>query len=107
MVATYFVEIMPTAYPWAVTLLALALAAGAALLTLRAGAALTGVFLAIELLAVLALVVAGLWHPTGNFVAVVMHPRIPDTAGQWVPVAIATMAMGAVNAAFATCGGNA
>jgi amino acid transporter len=106
MVATYFMEVMPTAYPWAVTLLALALAAGAALLALRAGAALTGVFLAIELLAVLALILAGLWHPTGSLAAVVMHPRIPDSAGHWVPVATAAMAMGAVSAAFATAGGN-
>jgi amino acid transporter len=106
MVSTYYMEIVPTAYPGAVTLLALALAAAAALLALRAGAALTGVFLAIELLAVLALIVAGLWHPAGSLVAAVMHPRIPDAAGQWVPVATATMAMGAVNAAFATAGGN-
>lgn len=106
MVATYFMEVMPTAYPWAVTLLSLALAAGAALLALRAGAALTGVFLGIELLAVIALTVAGLWHPTGSLAAVVMHPRIPDAAGRWVPVAAATMALGAVNTAFATAGGN-
>ena len=106
MVATYFIEVVPTASASGITLLALALAAGAALLALRAGAALTGVFLAIELLAVLALIVAGLWHPTGNLVAVVMHPRVPDAAGEWLPVASATMAMGAVNAAFATCGGN-
>jgi amino acid transporter len=106
MVSMYVVEVMPAVPPWAVTLLAMALAAGAALLALRAGAALTGVFLAIELLAVVALVAAGLAHPTGNFFAVVMHPRIPDAAGQWVPVATAAMAMGAVNAAFAAAGGN-
>lgn len=106
MVATYVVEVVPTAVPWAVTLLAMALAAGAALLAVRASAALTGVFLAIELLAVLALVTAGLWHPTGSFIAVLTHPRIPDASGQWVPVAAAAMGMGAVNAAFATAGGN-
>lgn len=106
MVSTYVAEVMPTANPAAVALLAMALAAAAALLAVRASAALTGVFLAVELLAVLALVMAGLWHPTGNFIAVVTHPRIPDAAGQWVPVATAAMAMGAVNAAFAAAGGN-
>ncbi len=106
MVSMYVVEVVPTAAPWAVTLLAMALAAGAALFALRANAVLTGVFLTIELVAVVALIVAGLWHPTGNFVAVLTHPRIPDSAGQWVPVATAAMAMGAVSAAFATAGGN-
>jgi amino acid transporter len=106
MVSIYVVEVVPTATPWVITLLAMGLAAGAALLALRANAALTGVFLAIELLAVVALIVAGLWHPTGNFVAVLTHPRIPGPAREWVPVATAAMAMGAVSAAFATVGGN-
>jgi amino acid transporter len=106
MVSIYVVEVVPTAVPGAVTLLAMALAAGAALLALRANAALTGVFLATEFLAVLALTVAGLWHPAGNFVTVLTHPRIPDSAGAWVPVTTAAMATGAVSAAFATAGGN-
>ncbi|HUN72842.1 MAG TPA: APC family permease [Steroidobacteraceae bacterium] len=106
MTSTYVVEVIPTVQPWAVTVLTIALAAGAALLALRASAVLTGVFLAIELVAVLALVVAGLWHPTGSFIAVVTHPRIPDAAGAWVPVATSAMALGAVNAGFAAAGGN-
>lgn len=106
MTSTYVAEVIPAAQPWAVTLITMALATGAALLALRASAALTGFFLAIELVAVLALVVAGLWHPTGNFLAVVTHPRIPDAAGEWVPVATSAMALGAVNAAFAAAGGN-
>ncbi|HEU5442948.1 MAG TPA: hypothetical protein VFU61_03930, partial [Steroidobacteraceae bacterium] len=106
MVSIYVVEVVPAAAPWVVTLLAMGLASGAALLALRANAALTGAFLAIEFLAVLALIVAGLWHPAGNFVTVLTHPRIPDSAGMWVPVATAAMAMGAVSAAFATVGGN-
>ena len=106
MVSTYLAEVVPAVQPLTVTLLSMALATGVALLAVRAGAAFTGIFLAIELLAVLALVAAGLWHPTGNFVAVAMRPRIPDASGQWVPVATAAMALGAVNAAFATAGGN-
>lgn len=106
MVSTYVAEVVPVAQPFAVTLTAMALAAGAALLTLRASATLTGIFLAIELLAVLALVIAGLSHPLGSFATVLLHPRIPSDHGQWVPVATAALAMGAVNAAYATVGGN-
>ncbi|HVS78491.1 MAG TPA: APC family permease [Steroidobacteraceae bacterium] len=106
MVATYLAEVLPLARPAAVTFIAMALAACVALLAVRASAMLTGVFLAIELLAVLALVVAGLWHPGGDLLAMLAHPRIPDAHGRWVPVATAAMAMGAVNAAFAAAGGN-
>jgi amino acid transporter len=105
MVATYLAEVVPV-QPMAVTFIALILGAGAALLAVRAGAWLTGVFLAISLLTVLALVVAGLWHPGGNFIAVLAHPRLPDAQGRWLPVAAGALAMGAVNAAFATAGGN-
>jgi amino acid transporter len=105
MVSTYLAEVLPV-QPLAVTYAALVLAVGVSLLAVRAGAMLTGVFLAISLLTVLALVVAGFWHPAGNFIAVLAHPRLPDARGQWLPVATGAMAMGAVNAAFATAGGN-
>lgn len=106
MVAVYVAEVAPAAQPMTVTLMAMALAAGAALLAVRASAMVTGVLLAVEFAAVLALVVAGLWHPTGHFLTVLTHPRIPDAYGDWVPVASAAMMMGAVNAAFAAAGGN-
>lgn len=105
-VAEYVAEVVPTAQPMTVTLIAMALATGAALLAVRASALLTGAFLAIELLAVLALLVAGFWHPAGSFVAVLIHPRIPDAHGQWVPVATAAMTVGALSAAYAAAGGN-
>jgi amino acid transporter len=107
MVAVYIAEIVPVAHPLGVTLIAMILAAGAALLAVRTGAILTGVFLALELLAVVALVAAGLWHhPAGNFISMLVHPRLPDAYGHWVPAATAAMAIGAVNAGFATAGGN-
>jgi amino acid transporter len=105
MVGAYLVEVVP-APAAVVTYLSLIVGAGAALLAVRASAMLTGVFLAISLLTVLALAVAGLWHPAGGFIAVLAHPRIPDAHGRWVAVATGAMAMGAVNAAFATAGGN-
>ncbi len=105
LVSTYAAQVMPIPTV-AVTYAALLLGAGAALLAVRASAMITGVFLAISLLAVAALAVAGLWHPAGHFIAVLTHPRIPDAHGQWMPVATGAMALGAVNAAFATAGGN-
>ncbi len=105
MVAIYLAEVIPV-QPVAVTYVALFLGAGAALLAVRAGAMLTGAFLAISLLTVLALVVAGLWHPAGHFIAVLAHPRLADAHGRWLPVATGALALGAVNAAFATAGGN-
>lgn len=105
-VAEYVAEVVPTAPPLTVTLTAMALATGAALLAVRASALLTGAFLAIELLAVLALVVAGLCHPAGNLIAVLVHPRVPDAHGRWMPVAAAAMTVGALNAAYAAAGGN-
>ncbi len=105
MVAVYLAEVVPV-QPIVVTYVALFLGVAAALLAVRAGAMLTGVFLAVSLLTVLALMVAGLWHPAGHFIAVLTHPRIPDARGRWLPVATGALAMGAVNAAFATAGGN-
>ncbi len=106
MVSIYVAQVVPAAPPAAVTLISMALAAGVALLAIRASAMVTGVFLAIELLAVTALVIAGFWHPAGHFVAVLVHPSMPGGHGRWVPVATAAMALGAVNAAFATIGGH-
>ena len=105
LVSIYLAQVMPIPTV-AVTYAALLVGAGAALLAVRASAILTGVFLAISLLAVAALALAGLWHPAGTLVSVLMHPRIPDARGQWIPVATGAMALGAVNAAFATAGGN-
>ncbi len=81
------------------------LAVAAALLAVRASALLSGVFLAIEFAAVLALVVAGLTHPAPGALGALLHPRLPSASG-WVPVGAGALALGAVNAAFATVGGN-
>jgi len=105
MVGTYLGQVVPAVSAQSATLGSLALATGIALLAVRTNALLTGILLAVELLAVLALVVAGLWHPPSSL-AILTHPLIPDGSGQWVPVASTAMAMGAVSAAFATVGGN-
>jgi len=105
MVGVYVQEVIPAVSAQSVAFGSLAVATGTALLAVRTNALLTGIFLAIELLAVLALILAGLWHHPSS-VAILLHPRLPDGSGQWVPVAPTVMAMGAVSAAFATVGGN-
>lgn len=106
MVATYLGQLVPGAPPDVITFTALAIAVGIALLAVRTNALVTGIFLAIELLAVSTLVVAGFWHTPANIPALMAHPLLPGADGRWVPVAASAMALGAVSAAFATAGGN-
>lgn len=105
-VAIYLGQVVPLASPAAVTFGSLGAAVVLALLAVRTSTAVTGVFLAIEMLAVLALIVGGLWHPTQSFLGVIAHPMLLTPTGVWQSVAPAAMALGAVNAAFATAGGN-
>src|SRR5258708_6820262 len=104
-IAIYVNELVPTASPLVITFGALAAATAVALLAVRTSAFVTGVFLGVEMLAALALVVAGLWHPTRSIIDVILHPVTLGTAGTMVPVAIGAMAMSGVNAAYATWGG--
>jgi len=105
-IAIYVNELVPTASPLLITFGALGAATAVALLAVRTSAFVTGVFLGVEMLAALALVVAGLWHPTRSIVDVILHPVTLGAAGTMVPVAIGAMALSGVNAAYATCGGN-
>jgi amino acid transporter len=106
MFALYAAQVIPGAPREALTLASLAIAVGIGLLAVRTNALVTGIFLTIELLAVLTLVVAGFWHAPGDIPALMAPPRGPGAHGTWVPVATAAMALGAVSAAFATAGGN-
>ena len=105
-IATYVSELAPTAPPTIVTLGALGAAMAVALLAVRTSALVTGVFLGIEMLAVLALIVGGLWHPARSVTDVVLHPLTLGALGTMAPVAIGAMAMAGVSAAYATVGGN-
>src|SRR5580658_1221150 len=62
-VAVYACDLIPSASPGIVTFGALGAALAVALLAVRTSAFVTGIFLAIEMLAVLVLTGAGLWHP--------------------------------------------
>ncbi len=105
-IATYLGQIVPLVSTTIVTFGSLGAAAAIALLTVRTSTIVTGLFLAIEMLAVLALIVAGLSHPVHPLLHVIAHPQAFSSTGVWGPVAPAVMALGAVNAAYATVGGN-
>ena len=105
-IAVYVNDLVPTASPTLVTFGALAAATGIALLTVRTSALVTGVFLSIEMLAVLLLACAGLWHPSRSLAQAVLRPVTLDTAGVLGPVALGAMALAGVTAAYATTGGN-
>jgi amino acid transporter len=105
-IANYFIDLVPGASPMLVTFGALFAAIAVALLAVRTSAFVTGIFLGIEMLAVLALIGAGLWHPVRSLTDVVLHPVTLGAAGTLVPVAIGAMALAGVNAAYATSGGN-
>lgn len=105
-IAVYLLALAPIGSPALITFAALAAALALALLAVRTSAVVTGLFLAIEMLAVLALIGSGLWHPMRGLAAVVAHPMAPDARGTWVAVGGAALALNGVSAAFATVGGN-
>ena len=105
-VATYVAEAAPGVPLHATTFGALALAVAIALLTVRLSALVTGLFLCIEMLAVLVLIVAGFRHGAADLPAMLMHPALPAAGERWLPVGGGALALGAVTAAFATVGGN-
>ncbi|HTV80342.1 MAG TPA: APC family permease [Steroidobacteraceae bacterium] len=83
--------------------------AGSVILALprvRTSALITGVFLAIEMAAVLALTATGLWHPARDLAAIVHDPLVSDATGNLRRVATGAMALGAIGAVYAVIGGN-
>jgi amino acid transporter len=105
-IATYVSDLAPTASPDLVAFGALAAALAVALLTLRASAWVTGIFLTIEFVAVVVLAYAGIRHPARAFSATIFHPVALTSTGIVGPVGLGAMALAGVSAAFATAGGN-
>jgi amino acid transporter len=105
-VAVYLLDLYPVASPDLVTVAALGAATAIALLAVRTSALVTGIFLGIEMLAVLALIAAGMLHPVRSLASVLLHPAVPGIGGVLGPVAFGAMALGAVSAAYGTTGGN-
>ena len=102
----YVAQLAPRLPAPLVTFGGLACALGIALLSVRRGAWITGLFLAVETVAVVVLIVVGAGRPARGFEATVLHPMAPDAAGHLVPVALGVMALGAISAVYATVGGN-
>ncbi len=105
-IAVYCTELAPAAFPLPVALAAIAVATVIALLNVRSSALVTGIFLSIEMLAVLLLIAAGLLHPVRSVTEVILHPVALGTAGTLTPVALGTLTLAGVTAAYATVGGN-
>ena len=105
-IASYVSDLVPAAAPLIVTFAALAAAVAVALLAVRTSTVVTGIFLGVEMLAVVALIAVGLWHPTRSLAEVLAHPVTLGAAGTLVPVALGAMALAGVSAAYATTGGN-
>ena len=105
-VATYVADFTPGVSPVVITFAALGAAVVIALLSVRTSALVTGIFLALEMLAVLALVGAGCGHPVRSLGSVLAHPMVLGANGALGPTALAAMALAGVSAAYATCGGN-
>jgi amino acid transporter len=104
--AIYINDLLPVASVNLVTFISLAAAIGFALLAVRLSAIVTGIFLGVEMLAVLALIGAGFWHPVRSLGSVLAHPVTLGAAGTLGPVALGAMALASVSAAYATTGGN-
>lgn len=105
-IATYATAAVPGWSPDLVAFVALAAGHALALLTVRLSALVTGIFLALEMLAAVALVAAGLLHPARSLVDVLHHPLTLGVDGALVPAAVGAMALAGVSAAYATTGGN-
>lgn len=105
-VATYVAEVVPTASPGYVTFGALAIALVVAMTSVRASAAVTGTFLALEMVAVIVIVVAGFADAGRTLRDVVAQPQVLDASGALVAPTLGALGLGAVSAAFGTMGGN-
>jgi amino acid transporter len=105
-ISSYVAQLAPEIPVAAMTFGCLGAAVVIALLAVRMGALVTGVFLAIEFIVMVVLIVGGLWHPVRGFDAVVFHPVATAAGGALGSVPLAVMALAGVSAASATVGGN-
>jgi amino acid transporter len=103
--AAYVVELVPGASPAAVTFAGLGGAVLLALLAVRTSAIVTGIFLAVEMLAIVVLVGGGFIHPARSF-ALILHPMTVGAHGAMTSVTLGAMGLAALSAVYATVGGN-
>ena len=105
-IATYVGELAPCVPQPVVIFGALGAAVIIALLAVRLGAWVTGLFLAVEMAAVVALMLAGLSHPARSLGEVLIHPVALGHGGGLEPAAMGAMALAGVSAVYGTTGGN-
>jgi len=105
-IADYVKDVLPGMQDGPVTAIALIGEVAIALLAVRTGAFVTGVFLAIELVAVLVLAGAGLIHPGHGALHAFTAPMTIGAHGGWIAPSLTVLALAGVNTAYATVGGN-
>jgi amino acid transporter len=107
-VADYLAAVLPGLSPVAPALAALAIATGLGVLNIRASAAATGAFLAVELAALLAVTALGLSHPVRPLSELFAHPVALGPGHALSAVGLGGLATGVVVGLFAYDGyGNA
>ena len=102
----YVRQLAPELPSAAVTFGGLAAAVGVALLSVRRGALVTGLFLAVESIAVAALFIAGVGRPARGLETILLHPVALSAGGALSPVPLGVVALAALSAVYATVGGN-
>ena len=103
---TYVRQLAPHSSANTVTFGGVAAALGVALMSVRRGAWVTGVFLALELIAVVVLIIVGL-HPPARGLDAIPFTRSRGRRRRPCPVPLGVVALAAVSAVYATVGGNA
>jgi len=101
--ADYVRVLAPSLPQFPVALACLVLACGLAVLRIRVGALITGVFLTIEAAALIVLVVVALQHPARGLDQTLLHPLTLDH-GALKPFSVAGVGLASVSATLA-CGG--
>lgn len=99
-VAGYLGELIPGLQPVPTAIAALGLATGLGVLNIRSSAAVTGVFLAVELAALAVVAVLGFSHPVRPVSTVLLHPMIAGPSGLQA-VGLGALATGVVVGLFA------
>jgi amino acid transporter len=100
-VADYLGALLPGVSPVSVGLAALATATVLGVLNIRASAAVTGAFLAVELATLLFVTAVGAAHPSRPLSELVLHPQAPGAGGGLAGVGAGALAAGVVVALFA------
>ncbi len=103
--ATYLRFIMPELPAAPIGAATLVVIAAIAILNIRTNAIITGIFLAIEMIALLALAGSGFGEHARSLVDVLRDPVMPQ-AGEMVAVSPDILALAAISGAYATVGGN-